>query len=36
MLPMHGLPVVMVPLVVYSDDTSGNRPKSGINLMCGP
>ena len=23
----HGLPVVMVPLVLYSDDTSGNRSK---------
>ena len=21
----HGLPVVMVPIVMYSDDTSGNR-----------
>ena len=32
----RGLPVVMVPLVLYSDDTGGNRPKNGINLMRGP
>ena len=25
-------PYVLVPLLIYSDDTSGNRYKSGINF----
>ena len=31
----QGRPVRVCPIVLYSDDTSGNRSKNGTVLMCG-
>lgn len=30
----HGLPVIMAPIVLYSDDTSGNRSKKWNKFDC--